>query len=52
MINVNDVTAAYGALTALKGVSLNVQKGEIFGLLGPNGARRIQQGDGREIVHH
>ena len=38
MINVNDVTAAYGALTALKGVSLNVQKGEIFGLLGPNGA--------------
>lgn len=38
MINVNNVTAAYGALTALKGVSLDVQKGEIFGLLGPNGA--------------
>ncbi|MBK9008473.1 MAG: ABC transporter ATP-binding protein [Anaerolineae bacterium] len=38
MIDVKNVTAAYGALTALNGVSLNVQKGEIFGLLGPNGA--------------
>lgn len=38
MINVNNVVATYGTLTALNGVSLNVQKGEIFGLLGPNGA--------------
>ena len=38
MIDVKDLTAAYGAVTALKGVSLSVQKGEIFGLLGPNGA--------------
>lgn len=38
MIDVKDVTAKYGAVTALKGVSLSVQKGEIFGLLGPNGA--------------
>ncbi|MBE7535771.1 MAG: ABC transporter ATP-binding protein [Anaerolineales bacterium] len=38
MININNVVAAYGALTALNDVSLNVQKGEIFGLLGPNGA--------------
>ena len=38
MIDVKDVTAAYGAVTALNGVSLSVQKGEIFGLLGPNGA--------------
>jgi ABC-2 type transport system ATP-binding protein len=38
MIDIQNVTAAYGALTALKDVSLNVQKGEIFGLLGPNGA--------------
>jgi len=38
MINVQNVTATYGMLTALKDVSLDVQKGEIFGLLGPNGA--------------
>ena len=38
MIDIQNVTAAYGTLTALKSVSLNVQKGEIFGLLGPNGA--------------
>lgn len=38
VIDIKNVTAAYGALTALHGVSLSVQKGEIFGLLGPNGA--------------
>jgi ABC-2 type transport system ATP-binding protein len=38
MIDIHDLTATYGSLTALKGVSLSVQKGEIFGLLGPNGA--------------
>ena len=38
VIDIENVTAAYGALTALNGVSLSVQKGEIFGLLGPNGA--------------
>ena len=38
MIDVKAVTAAYGAVRALNGVSLSVQKGEIFGLLGPNGA--------------
>jgi len=38
MIDVKNVTAAYGSLTALKDVSLKVEKGEIFGLLGPNGA--------------
>ena len=38
VIDIKNVTAAYGALTALNGVSLSVQKGEIFGLLGPNGA--------------
>jgi ABC-2 type transport system ATP-binding protein len=38
VIDVKNVTAAYGAVTALKNVSLSVEKGEIFGLLGPNGA--------------
>lgn len=41
MIDVKEVTAAYGAVIALKGVCLSVQKGEIFGLLGPNGAGKL-----------
>ena len=28
----------YGSFTAVKGISFNVKKGEIFGFLGPNGA--------------
>jgi ABC-2 type transport system ATP-binding protein len=38
IIGAQNLTAAYGSTTALKGVSLSVEKGEIFGLLGPNGA--------------
>jgi len=38
IIDAQNLTAAYGSVTALKGVSLTVEKGEIFGLLGPNGA--------------
>jgi ABC-2 type transport system ATP-binding protein len=41
-IDIRDVRAHYGKgqrrVEALKGVSLDVQRGEIFGLLGPNGA--------------
>lgn len=32
------LTKRYGSFVALDGVSLGVQRGEIFGLLGPNGA--------------
>lgn len=38
MIEVRDLTKAYGHLQALKGVSFSVADGEIVGLLGPNGA--------------
>lgn len=38
IIDARNLIAAYGPLQALKGVSLTVEKGEIFGLLGPNGA--------------
>jgi ABC-2 type transport system ATP-binding protein len=33
-----DLTKAYGSFHALRGVSLEVRRGEIFGFLGPNGA--------------
>jgi len=38
VIETHDLVKTYGAIEALKGVSLQVQKGEIFGLLGQNGA--------------
>lgn len=35
---VNELTKHYGAVEALKGVSFTVGKGELFGLIGPDGA--------------
>ncbi len=37
-IVVDHVTKKYGDFTAVDDVSFNVHRGEIFGLLGPNGA--------------
>ena len=44
VILLKDVTRSFGEKQVLKGVSFNVNKGEIFGLLGPSGA-----GKGREV---
>jgi branched-chain amino acid transport system ATP-binding protein len=38
MLELRDVTAGYGAFTALWGVSLRVQVGEAVAVVGPNGA--------------
>jgi ABC-2 type transport system ATP-binding protein len=38
IVKVMDLVKSYGETQALRGVSLEVEKGEIFGLLGPNGA--------------
>jgi len=38
MINITNVVKRYGNFTAVDGVSLDVQPGEIHGFLGPNGA--------------
>lgn len=38
MIRVTDITKSYGPIEALRGISFEVQPGEIVGLLGPNGA--------------
>ena len=37
-LTIQNVTKSYGDHQALKGVSFEVQEGELFGLLGPNGA--------------
>ena len=37
-IAVRDLRKTYGELEAVRGISFEVQQGEVFGLLGPNGA--------------
>jgi branched-chain amino acid transport system ATP-binding protein len=38
LLELDDVTLRFGGVTALDGVSLNINEGEILGLIGPNGA--------------
>src|SRR6185312_10524640 len=38
ILQVRDLTVAYGAKTAVDSISFDIRRGEIFGLLGPNGA--------------
>ncbi|WP_049924203.1 ABC transporter ATP-binding protein [Halopiger djelfimassiliensis] len=37
-IDISDVTKRYGTETALDGLTLTVEEGEVYGFLGPNGA--------------
>ena len=38
VVHARDVTMSYGALDVLRGVDLDIRRGEVFALLGPNGA--------------
>ena len=38
MIKLTNLTKRYGSFAAVKGINLEVPKGELFGFLGPNGA--------------
>lgn len=38
VIEVKELRKSYGALSVVKGISLSINKGEIFAILGPNGA--------------
>ena len=38
VVSVQDLRVRYGATVAVDGISLNIRRGEIFGILGPNGA--------------
>lgn len=38
MISVNNISKSYSTTTALKNVSLDIEEGELFGLIGPDGA--------------
>jgi len=38
IVSARDVRKSYGATLAVRGISFEVEQGEVFGLLGPNGA--------------
>jgi branched-chain amino acid transport system ATP-binding protein len=38
LLAVNDITVSYGRLTALRGVTINIDEGEVLFVTGPNGA--------------
>jgi branched-chain amino acid transport system ATP-binding protein len=38
MLRIDDLTVRYGSVTALHGISLTVEEGEVVALVGPNGA--------------
>jgi ABC-2 type transport system ATP-binding protein len=42
ILEVADLKKKYGDFEAVKGISFEVQEGEVFGLLGPNGAGKTQ----------
>ena len=38
VLSIKDVSKSYGAIKALSGLNLEVQQGEVWGILGPNGS--------------
>jgi len=42
ILEVDNLVKRYGDFEAVKGISFNVEEGEVFGLLGPNGAGKTQ----------
>ena len=38
MLQISGASKRFGGLQALSGVSLSIQRGQVYGLIGPNGA--------------
>ena len=46
MLSIKDLQVYYGAINAIKGISFDVEQGEIIALIGANGAGKTT------ILHH
>ena len=47
MLDIKDLSVAYGAIEAVKGISLHVDDGEIVSLIGANGAGKTRSEERR-----
>lgn len=45
MIQINNLVKKFDDFTALDGVNMNVEKGAVYGLVGPNGAGNLHLSD-------
>ena len=41
LLELNDVSKSFGGVAALTGISFGVKQGEVFGVIGPNGAGTV-----------
>jgi len=51
MIEVEQLSKSYGPREAIKGLSFQVEKGEVVGFLGPNGAGKVNNNE-HLILHY
>ena len=42
MIELQNITKTFGGFKALDGLTMTVPKGSVYGLVGPNGAGKVQ----------
>ena len=42
-IEIRGLTKRYGSLTAIENITFEVRRGELFGLIGPDGAGKFEQ---------
>ena len=40
IVSINNLTRKFGAFTAVDHISMEIDKGEVFGFLGPNGREK------------
>ncbi len=52
LLKIDNISLSFGGVNALLGVSLEVQKGEIFSIIGPNGAGKSSMFNSISGLYH
>ena len=47
MVRIRNLRKSYGSYQALRGLTMEIDKGELFGFVGPNGAGKTTTSDSR-----
>lgn len=51
VIEIQELTKDFGKGNGIFNINLEVKKGEIFGYLGPNGARKVNDDKANDGIH-